>query len=326
MGLRRMNQVIWMFSGQGSQYYQMGMELYENDSVFRGEMAKADCVVQGMMGESLLEIIYRPRPDRFEPFRRILHTHPAILMIECALARTLLERGLKPDLLLGYSLGELTCMVVAGAVSFEEALVTVVQQAELLERGAPEGGMVAVLDSPDLLTRHPEAFAECEVAGYHFPRNFIVSGPVHAITRLLRFLKEKEISSRELAVAHPFHSTWMAVVEASMKAVSERMKFGTPKIPVVSAHTGQRVEVCSAAHLWEATSRCVDLARAIRGLEESGPHLYVDLGPSGSMATAVKYNLAADSKSEFLSVITPFGQERKHIERLIERMAGEGRS
>ena len=176
--MRRSNMVkkmIWMFAGQGAQYYQMGRELYEREPVFRQFLEGADRIVQELINESLIDIIYRPRANRFEPFHRLLHTHPAILIFQCAIGETLLKRGLRPDYLLGYSLGEFACLVISGVISFEDALVALIKQAELVEYCLPRGQMLAILDSADLMDRFPEAFRRCAAAAYNSPKNFVVS-------------------------------------------------------------------------------------------------------------------------------------------------------
>jgi acyl transferase domain-containing protein len=104
-------------------------------------------------------------------------------------------------------------------------------------------------------------------------------------------------------------------------------QFTQPALFVVNAltflnrllETGELPHFVAGHSLGEATRGCVDLARTLRNLEASGPYLYVDLGPSGSLATAVKYTLNPESKSEFLSVITPFGQESRHLDQVVAR-------
>ncbi len=104
-----MKPVIWMFSGQGSQYFNMGRDLYESDSVFRDWMNRCNAVVRRFRQVSLLDAIYRPA-DRSLPteFINLRETHPALFSIQYSLAKTLLNRGMKPDLMLGYSLAKAT--------------------------------------------------------------------------------------------------------------------------------------------------------------------------------------------------------------------------
>ena len=313
--------MIWMFSGQGSQYYQMALELYEHHALFREELERADDIARRMLNESPLEIVYRARQDRFEPFDQILYTHPALLMIEYALSRVLLERGFRPDALLGYSLGELTAMVVSGVLSLEDAMTFAVKTAEIVDYCAPAGKMLAVLSSAGLVDDYPDAFEGCEIAAHNFPGNFIVTGLVAPVKRLERFLAGLKISTIELPVAYPFHSSRMSGIATPLLEVARQVSFGTPQIPVLSAQSGEPITVFSPEQLLEAMRCCVDFGATVSKLEDSGPYLYVDLGPSGSMATTVKYNLAEHSRSEILAIVTRFGQESRNLDRLSSRMA-----
>lgn len=312
-----MKQVIWMFSGQGSQYYQMGRELFEHEPVFRDCVERGDAVVRECIHESVIEVIYRNRPDRFEPFARVLHTHPAILLLECAMARLLQHRGMKPDLLLGYSLGELATWVVAEAVSLEDALRIAVRHAEMIEYCVPAGGMLAILDQVDLLDRCPEIGRGCELAGINFERNFVITGSRDAIQSAATQVKAMGVSCIELPVAHPFHSTSMDLVGTCCRRILDSLNPGTPRLPLLSATRPGVITRCDTSHLWAATQGRIDFRERMRDLEQIGPYFYVDLGPSGSLATAVKYNLAPGTLSEFCPIMTPFGQDRRGLDRLM---------
>lgn len=309
---------IWLFSGQGSQYYQMGLDLYQNHALFRAELEKADRIASALINESLLEMIYRAREDRFEPFDLILHTHPALLMMEYALARVLLANGVKPDALLGYSLGELSAMVVAGVISLEDGMRIAVKAAEIIHYCAPRGKMLAVLHTAKLIDEHPEAFAGCEIAAYNFPGNFVVTGMTEAVAALQAFLASREINSIELPVAYPFHSSWMSPVASPLRAVVEQVRFSAPQLPVLSALSGEAINPVSPVRLLDAMGGQVDFTATVRKLEQSGPWRYIDLGPSGSMATILKYNLAEGSGSQILSIMTRFGQEARNLQRLLD--------
>jgi len=318
-----------MFAGQGSQYYQMGQEFYEGEPVFRQFMERADLVVRDLINESLIEVIYRQRTNRFEAFHRLLHTHPAILIFECALAEMLFSRGLRPDYLLGYSLGEYASLVVSGAISFEDALKTVIKQAELTEYGAPPGQMLAILDSPELVDRHPDEFGEWVIAAYNSPRNFVVTASTASVEtrmRLQEFLRVRGTLFVELPVDYPFHSPHIDVLRTISEVIFDQVAFSSPGIPIITAEEGCFLKQPSAKHLWDVTRDPVDFAKTIGWLEVSGPYLYVDLGPSGSMANAVKYNLQKNSQSELVTLSSPFGQEGKNLGILLEKAASTLRS
>ena len=313
-----MAKVVWMFSGQGSQYHSMAEELYRTQPVFRAALERADAIVRPLINASVIEEIYRTR-DRALPFRRTLFTHPAILMVEWALAEYLASLGQRPDVILGYSLGELTGLVVSESLTLEEALRLVVKKAELVEYLVPPGSMLAVLESPEVMAQRPECFRGLELAAVNFRNNFVVAGSSSAIQAAQVALKAAGIVSVELPVSHSFHSREMQPIDAPMRYLLEQTEFRAPRIPVVSATLG-RVSQIARDHFYRVTREPIRFASTLEQLELDGPWLYVDLGPSGSVATAVKYSLPPGSKSEFLALVTPFGQEQRNIERYLAKV------
>ncbi len=98
--------LVFMFSGQGSQYYHMGKELFKENTVFRQSMLEMDAIAARRIGTSIVEEIYHPGKRVSDPFDSILFSHPAIFMIEYSLYKVLEDRGIYPDYVLGSSLGE----------------------------------------------------------------------------------------------------------------------------------------------------------------------------------------------------------------------------
>ena len=101
-----MNKNVFLFSGQGSQYFRMGEHLYQNDERFRTHMDQLDRIPKKLIKRSVIDILYNENHKKSEEFKRTLHTHPAIFMVEYCLARTLMDYGILPDILIGASLGE----------------------------------------------------------------------------------------------------------------------------------------------------------------------------------------------------------------------------
>ncbi|HEY1108147.1 MAG TPA: acyltransferase domain-containing protein [Opitutaceae bacterium] len=315
-----MKPVTWLFSGQGSQFYQMARELYDGDPVFRRELERGDAIVRPLLNVSLIEEIYRARADRFEPFRRVAFTHPALLMVEHALAQMLFARGQRPERVAGHSLGEIAAFVVAGAIDFEAALTSVVKQGLVLEYLAPRGAMMAVLAPSELFAQEPALFAGCELAGVVFGRSFVIGGPVAEVQAARTRLKARQVDTYDLPVEHPFHTSAMASVKAPVMAALGGVTFGTPQIPVFSVAAAGLVAQPSAEHLWFATSSRTDFPAAVRALEAGGPSIYVDLGPGGGLSTTIKYTLPQGAASELIPLVTMFGHESRNLERLATRL------
>jgi len=314
-----MKKSVWMFPGQGAQYYQMGRDLFTREPVFREFIEKGDELAKPLINQSLIDVIYQERSNRFDPFHRLLYTHPALFVFECAMAELLKQRGLRPDYLLGYSLGEYACLVVSGAAPFAHVLTAIIKEAELTEYCSPVGGMLAVLDSVEIVERYKNEFRDCSIAARNFERSFIVSGKRSALAKLQASLKSAGVNTAELPVDYAFHSPAMDASQIPRRMVLEQLRLGAPSIPIISIAQRGLLKEVSVQGLQQATRSPLDLLETIRWLESTGEYLYVDLGPSGSMATAIKYIRAKTSGSEFAILSSPFGHESENVRALIER-------
>ncbi len=128
--------IVFMFSGQGSQYYHMGKELYQRHAGFKRWMDHCDEIAAPLIDASLIEVIFYAA-DKRQDFDRLLYSNPALLCFEYSLAQVLLDMDVKPDLLLGYSLGDITSSVLAGNMVLEEGIRFVVEMAKLFEAKSP---------------------------------------------------------------------------------------------------------------------------------------------------------------------------------------------
>src|SRR5438034_10484919 len=106
--------IVWMFPGQGAQYYQMGKTLYNKNNTFRFWMDKLDAIAANYVGQSIVEMLYDDKHSKSQPFDQTLYTHPALFMVQYSLAQTLLaENFTPPDFLFGASLGEFVAATFA---------------------------------------------------------------------------------------------------------------------------------------------------------------------------------------------------------------------
>ena len=172
--------VVFMFSGQGSQFYQMGRELFELHDGFRRWMLRLDAIVYNITHMSILDHIYDESKTISDQFDRTLYSHPAIFMVEYALAQILLERGIKPNYVLGTSMGEFASASIAGVISLEEALEALIEQAKALETHCQSGAMLAVLDDVSLYNETPLLYDNSELASVNFNSHrqiFLVNHP-----------------------------------------------------------------------------------------------------------------------------------------------------
>ncbi|MBD8525901.1 acyltransferase domain-containing protein [Pseudomarimonas arenosa] len=307
--------LVFMFSGQGSQYHQMGRELYDRHPRFRLWMDHCDEIAAPLIGGSLCDVLYRDG-DKGQPFDRLLHTNPALVAFEFSLARVLIEAGASPDYLLGYSLGELTAAIVGEALSIEQGIGLAVDYARLIEAESPLATMLAVVDVPDIETRYADQFAGCWVTARNFDRHLVVTGPVDAIAPLREALARDGVVHQVLSVKYGFHTEMQQALEAPFMALARTLDFAPLRTPMVSCLDGRVYHGDSdpqdwLRRMWTTFRQPVEFASTVRSLLDRGDFHFLDVGPSGTLATFVKYLLPADSASTFNDVINPFGMDEQ---------------
>ncbi|WP_416966646.1 ACP S-malonyltransferase [Streptomyces sp. 4F14] len=314
---------VFMFSGQGSQTYQMGRELYDHEPVFRSTLHRLDAELD----TSVLTRLYDPARRVSDPFTDTTVTHPAIVMVELALAETLMAYGVTPDLLLGASLGEFTAAVLAGVLEPGDCLRRLVGMAATAA-GSDPGGMLAVLTDPALFRQEPGLHRELELAAHNYDAHYVVSGPLHALDRTEALLTAREIAHQRIPVAHAFHSRLMDPSRHAFDAVWADAEFKAPRIPLVSSATAGPLTEVSATHLWRVARDPIEFAATVEELEASGPYLYLDAGPSGTLHNFVRANLAArpGTGSESMALLTPFTRDTRQLALVRDRAPAKGGS
>lgn len=297
--------IIFMFSGQGSHYYQMGRELYDQEPVFKRQLQAAEVIYRDLTSVSILDNLYNDHFKKSDSFSRTLFTHPSIFMVEYALACLLLEQGIIPDCVLGASLGEFCAAVIAGILTFEEAFQAVIVQAQMLETYCPPGAMMAILHPHNLYNDFRLIREQSERAAINFPSHFVVSGRTDHLKQIAALLNEQQISFHELAVAHGFHSALIDDAAQPYLQFLERFSLKTPHTPFISCAHEVPFTFFHLGQFWDAIRKPIRFQDTIEALERENNYTYLDLGPSGTLATFVKYNLKKTSSSRTHTILTP---------------------
>lgn len=305
---------VFMFSGQGSQYFQMGRQLFETDEVFRQWMWRLDALAQRQAGQSVIEAIYSG--GKADTFDRTLLTHPAIFMVEYSLAQSLMRAGVMPDLTLGASLGSFAAATVAGFIEVEDAMAAVMQQASTFEARCERGGMIAIVQEPSLFS---EAFlsGHSELAGINFASHFAVSAKQSHLDEISATLRERNVTHQQLAVSFAFHSRWIEEAQAPFESFMRSIPRERGRLPLVCCEQALPLLDLPEDFFWRVVRRPIRLQDTLAQLELGGNYRYIDVGPSGTMATFVKYGLPSTSRSTTHAVLTPFGQDQRNLGALL---------
>ncbi|WP_415823670.1 acyltransferase domain-containing protein, partial [Mycobacterium basiliense] len=289
---------VFVFPGQGAQWLGMGSQLYAAFPVF----AEAFDVV---VGELDLHLRCGLRAVLWGDDERLLDStefaQPALFAVEVALYRLLESWGMRPGLVMGHSVGELTAAYVAGALCLEDAALLVVARGRLMQ-GLPEGGaMCAVQATEDEVG--PMLGEQVSIAAVNAPGAVVISGVREAVRAIADRWGARGRRVRELAVSHAFHSALMEPMIAEFKAVAAQVCVGRPSIPVVSNVTGQVVgdDFASAQYWVEHIRSAVRFADGVRWAHAAGAQRFVEVGPGGGLTSLVEQSLV---DAEIVSVPT----------------------
>ncbi|MBD2800447.1 SDR family NAD(P)-dependent oxidoreductase [Xenorhabdus sp. M] len=226
------HQIIFLLPGQGAQYTNMALALYDTHTEFRDIVDHCLAIASHHLGESLKEKWFTDGISN--ELQKTKYAQPAIFIVEYALARCLMELGVQPSSLLGYSFGELVAATIAEVFSLEDAISFVIARGKLMQ-DLPVGAMLSV----PLPVAEVNAICPAGVTvAIDNKDSCVVSGSAANIEEFTAILKKKRILTTPIKSKHAAHSPAMKQINGALQAVIAQFNLSAPKIPLISSVTG----------------------------------------------------------------------------------------
>ncbi|MFV0292187.1 MAG: SDR family NAD(P)-dependent oxidoreductase [Paracoccus sp. (in: a-proteobacteria)] len=276
------SRTVFAFPGNGAQVPGMGVSQYRDDPVFRNSF---DRVAKAMAAEGVPDLVdLMHAPNLAEQMGSPQVAQPILFAFQVALAESIIAAGIRPDAVIGHSVGEIAALHVAGCFDLPAAARIITTRSRAFEQLRGRGRMAVIAASEADVERAISGLNEPDlaIAAVNSPRSVTVAGPDGAITKLGRVtVGGKRLAMVKLKVEVPYHSPLVEPLHQQFLNDLEGISFTSPEISVAGSAVGRmlRMNECGTDYLWHNARDCVRFSDALRVLADAGPCHAVEISP-----------------------------------------------
>lgn len=278
-----MGKIAFVFSGQGAQYTGMGKELYDCSPAAKAVFDMADSVREGTSAQCF-------EADK-DVLSRTVNTQPCVFTADLAAAAAVAEKGIKPDYVAGFSLGEIAALGFSGILSYEDAFKLVCKRGELMDKAAQEnkGAMVAVMKlTPEKVEEIASGFDNTYPVNYNSPAQTVVATTEKNADALMEAVKAEKGRAVKLAVSGAFHSPFMSSAAQGLGKYLQDKTLNDPVMPIYSNVTAQPYSGDYKELIRNQVENPVQWQKTVENLIDLGVDTFIEVGVGKTLAGLIK--------------------------------------
>lgn len=289
--LQKDRKVVFMFTGQGSQYVNMGKLLYDSNDVFKQAFDTCDKLFKPYVLKSIVELIYGENSDE-HMIEKTVYAQPLIFAVEYALYKLWESYGVHPEMVMGHSIGEYPAAVVAGIMTLEDAVKLVSIRGRLMDMAPGKGKMATIFADEEQVQKLLKEYEETVcIAAQNANETCVISGKAEDVEKVVAKAVSEEIRVQELKVSHAFHSMLMEPILNEFHLIAKELEYNAPQVRFVSSLYAKELEdgqVLDSDYWTRHIREKVDFFGAVTSIDKKENYLLLEVGSNRVLAALSK--------------------------------------
>lgn len=283
------DKLCFVYTGMGPQWWKMGQDLYQNEPLFKAEVDKIEAVFKRVNGWSILAEMMKDEASSNMDSTTI--AQPANFVIQAALTKLLEHWGVKPDCVIGHSVGEVSSSYISGAISLEDAVLISCERSKQQQLCADKGGAMLAVGLPEKdALKTIKSFPNVAIAAINSLTAVTLSGNADELEAIANALDGDGVFNKFLKVNIAYHSSQMDPILDDLHAALTVISPLATHMPLYSTVTGELIdgEKIDAEYWCKNVREAVRFAHAIETIIDSGNYHFIEVGPHPVLKTSIK--------------------------------------